>query len=176
MLLFYLSMIDSPEDRAKFEALYEDYYKLLISVAYEILHNGQDAEDAVHHAYLKLIPNLGKINDVSCRQTVNFLVIMVRRICFDIYNENKKVIQIPYEDLSESDMVADDMEYHELLERVKALPDMYGDVLYLRYCEGFSVKEIAEILNITVGSAKKRLERAKQQLRILLKEQEAVIA
>ena len=36
MLLFYLSMIDSPEDLAKFEALYEDYYKLLISVAYEM--------------------------------------------------------------------------------------------------------------------------------------------
>jgi RNA polymerase sigma-70 factor (ECF subfamily) len=179
MLYFFLAMLETQEERDKFTLIYERYYKLLIDIAYSILHNGQDAEDAVQQAFLKLLPNLGKIEDVSSHQTVKYLVIMVRRVCFYMYNN--KIIHIPFEDLTEGDLgiLEDDlierMEYAELLERVKSLPDIYGDVLYLMYCEDFSVKEIASSLDITVNAAKKRLERARQQLKgLLLTDEEAI--
>ena len=182
MLLFFLSMLETQEERDKFTLIYERYYKLLIDISFSILHNGQDAEDAVQQAFLKLIPNLGKIKDVSCRKTLNYLVIMVRRVCFDFYNKRKKILQIPYEDLGESEMDVPEnhlweaMEYSELLGRVKALPDIYGDTLYLMYCEGFGPKEIAGTLGITVRAAQKRIERARQQLRVLLTAEEATTA
>jgi len=182
MLFVFLAMLETPEEKQQLTALYERYYKLMLNIAYDILHNGEDAEDAVQQTFLKLMPNLKKISDVTCHQTRNYLVIMVRRVCIDMYNEKKKIVQIPYEDLSEDEAGAtegdlvEQMEFSELLRRVKSLPDIYGDVLYLMYCEDFSVKEIADSLEISVSAVKKRLERAREQLKAILLAEEAFTA
>jgi RNA polymerase sigma-70 factor (ECF subfamily) len=175
-------MLETQGERDKFTLIYEHYDKLLIDISFNILHNGQDAEDAVQQTFLKLLPNLGKIEDVPCRKTLKYLVIMVRRVCFDLHNKQKKIIQIPYEDLSENEMDVDekilweDMEYSELLARVKTLPDIYGDALYLMYCEDFDPKDIADTMGITVKAAQKRIERARQQLKALLSAEEVATA
>ena len=51
-MIVYLQMIDTPEDRSKFEQLYLEYRGLMFHAANQILHNEQDAEDAVHQAFL----------------------------------------------------------------------------------------------------------------------------
>ena len=53
-MIIYLSMIDTPEDRSKFERLYIEYRDVMYHVAYKILNNEQDAEDAVHQAFVKI--------------------------------------------------------------------------------------------------------------------------
>ena len=60
-MLIYLQMIDTPEERSKFEQIYLEYKGLMFHVAYEILHNEQDAEDAVHHAFVKIAENIRAI-------------------------------------------------------------------------------------------------------------------
>ena len=47
-MLIYMMMIDSEEDRSKFEKIYLKYRKLMHTVAYKILRNHEDTEDAVH--------------------------------------------------------------------------------------------------------------------------------
>ena len=182
MLVFFLSMIESPEDKAKFERIYLTYRKLMIKVAMDILHDNFIAEDATQQAFLQLIPNLGKIKDVGCHQTKNYLIIMVRRVCFAIYNEQKKILQIPYEDLSEEELESSEddifaeLSYAELLEKIESLPVIYADALYLAYCEDYSMNEAATLLGISVSAVKKRLERARYQLRALLTEEEVMNA
>jgi hypothetical protein len=46
-MIVYLSMIDTPEDRSKFERLYIEYRDIMYHVAFKILQNEHDAEDAV---------------------------------------------------------------------------------------------------------------------------------
>jgi len=180
MLLFFLTMIDEPEDQAKFELIYRTYRKLMIKIALDILHDSELAEDAVSQAFLQLIPNLGKFSDVSCHQTKNYLITMVKRVCFASYNKRKKIIEIPYEDLSDGDfettedVIFEEMSYSELLEKIGSLPDIYADVLYLFYCEGYSTKEVAALTGISVSAVKKRMERARHQLRALLAEGEVI--
>ena len=53
-MLVYLQAIDNPEDRTRFEAMYSAYRGLMFHVARRILNNDQDAEDAVHMAFLSL--------------------------------------------------------------------------------------------------------------------------
>ena len=180
MLQFYLSMIDTPEKKAKFEELYKRYHGLLISRAYDILRNGQDAEDAVHQAFMRLIPNMDKLEEIECPKTKSYLIITVERVCIDQYNKRKKIVQIPYEDIDESkiSMAQNDdftnIEYTELLAKVNLLPDMYADILYLKYCEGYSTKEISESMGITTATARKRLERARDQLQFFLSNEEKI--
>ena len=53
-MLIYLQMLESPEEKSILEQIYLEYRGLMYHVAYEILHNEQDAEDAVHHAFVKI--------------------------------------------------------------------------------------------------------------------------
>ena len=68
-MLIYLQMIESPEDKHKFEIIYEKYRDMLFAIANDILHNEHDAEDAVHFGFVKLAENISKIGDPDCPKT-----------------------------------------------------------------------------------------------------------
>jgi len=53
VLVFYLSVIDTEEDKTKFELIYEQYGKLMFYIANQILKDQFLAEDAVHLFYAK---------------------------------------------------------------------------------------------------------------------------
>lgn len=61
-MLLYLAAIQEPEDREKFRVLYTNYRGLMFHVARRILGNDQDAEDAVHNAFEKIIEQIEKIS------------------------------------------------------------------------------------------------------------------
>ena len=56
-------------------------------------------------------------------------------------------------------------EHQEVLEAVLALPKKYKDVVYLHYYEGYSLREIARLLGVTVPTVKMRLKRGRDALR-----------
>ena len=64
-MLLYLQMLETPEEKSLFEQIYLEYRGLMYHVAYEILHNDQDAEDAVHQAFVKIVENIKKIVGVK---------------------------------------------------------------------------------------------------------------
>lgn len=51
-MLIYLQVIETEEDKSKFEDIYREYRGLMYYIAYRRLHHEQDAEDAVHHALI----------------------------------------------------------------------------------------------------------------------------
>lgn len=68
-MLIYLQMLETPEEKSLFEQIYLEYRGLMYHVAYEILHNEQDAEDAVHQAFIKIAENIKKIYCLRCNTT-----------------------------------------------------------------------------------------------------------
>ena len=58
MLSLYLQMLDSEEERSRFERFYLRYRDVMFRVAIKLLHSEMDAEDAVHQAFLYVIMNL----------------------------------------------------------------------------------------------------------------------
>ena len=178
MLQFYLALIDSPEEKSKFEQLYMEYRELLLRVARSILPNEADAEDVLHQAFLRIANNMSKIGEVSSHQTRNFLVIIVRGLALNLYNEQRRVIDLPFEDLDEmkdplvlEDQIAKQFGYEALRHALERLPLIHRDVLYLMYFEELSVKEIARFLFLPENTVKKRLERARQALKKTLLEE-----
>ena len=63
-MIIYLQMIDAPEDKHKFEILYMKYRGLMFYIANQILTNKQDAEDAVHTAFVSIAENIQKIDNL----------------------------------------------------------------------------------------------------------------
>ena len=62
-MFIYLQMIESAEDQSKFEDIYTAYCKLMFCVALKYLKHEQDAEDAVHHAFVKIAENIKNVEN-----------------------------------------------------------------------------------------------------------------
>lgn len=60
-------MIETDEDKSKFEKIYERYKNLMFYTAMQILNHTQDAEDAVHQAFIPIIDNIDKISEPDCQ-------------------------------------------------------------------------------------------------------------
>ncbi len=83
-MLIYLQMLDTPEERAKFEALYYAYRRTMLHIAMKILKDHQLAEDAVQEAFLRLVKNFSKVGQINCPRTRMFTVIIVRNISLSL--------------------------------------------------------------------------------------------
>lgn len=67
-------MLDSDEDKSKFEQLYIAHRDLMYYVAYKILRDAQLSEDAVHTAFLKIMKRFSDLGEISCPQMLSAFV------------------------------------------------------------------------------------------------------
>ena len=99
MLMLYISMIDSPEEKRKFERIYLAHRQTMYYAAFRILKDVHEAEDAVHQAFLRIIDRLDKINDAECHKTRAYLVVITESAAIDIYRKRKQARIVSYEEL-----------------------------------------------------------------------------
>lgn len=90
MISFYLSLLDTPEEKSKFEQLYLLYRQDMFKLAYGILENKYDTEDAVHEAFMRVMKKLTKISEINCPQTHAYLLIIVKNVALKIIKNEQK--------------------------------------------------------------------------------------
>ncbi len=159
---------------AEFDRLYNNYKRLMFGIAYDILKNEQDAEDAVQDAFFKIADNLDRIADADSPQARNFAAVVTRNICFNMLRKRHIETDIDDADVS-SDMSAEDeflsaQGVEELDRALESLPEKYRDILYLTGYEERSLREAAKLLGITYENAKSRVKRARKKVSDFLKE------
>ena len=169
-MLVYLSVVESPAERSKFEILYRQYADLMYYVANKILNNPQDAEDAVHEAFLKIAKNLEKIQDPLCPKTKSYIVTIVEHTAIDLYRKKKRYAVLPLEEAAVGLPVPQE-EKPDLAGCILKLPARYRQVILLKYHHGYTVKEIAAILGISQTNASKLEQRAKGKLAEICREE-----
>ena len=162
-MLMYLMMIDSPEDQSKFEKVYLTYRGLMYHTAYSILNNEEDAEDAVHNAFVKIAENIAKISEPVCPKTQVYVVTIVENKAIDLYRANQRRYKVKYVDEIAS-IALEESKVHGLAACMAKLPPHYRQIILLKYYMGFSCKEIAKQMNITEANAIKLDQRAKKKL------------
>lgn len=169
-MLMYLSMIETPDDKVKFERIYNRYRNLMYHVAYKVLSNHYDAEDAVHQAFVAIIRHLEKISDIDCPETRSFIVLITERKAIDLIRtrHSEKVIPLN-EDLIGIEIPAPGD--HGLADALAKLPAHYREVLLLRFDNGYSAKELAQMLGMTESGVRKLIGRAKNALGRILEEE-----
>lgn len=169
MINIYLSVFETAEDKEQFGDFYTKYKQKMYNIAYNILHNVEDSEDAVHQAFIAIADNFEKIKSFSCQEKERYIVIIVRNTSINIYRKNKK----DSEHLSELDDnqpavnvdFFENIDYHSLLQTISELPLIYKDVLFLHYVSQYTTKEISKMLDISINAVWKRIERAKKLLK-----------
>ena len=170
-MLIYLSLIDSLEDKRKFERLYIAYKQTMYYVANRILKDSYAAEDAVHQAFLRIINHLEKIDESDCRKTKAFLVVVTEHISIDLYRKRKRENILSYDEIMiyiENDSINFDAHMDEVSLAISQLPINYSTVLLLKYSQGYNDTEISQLLHIKEDNVRKRISRAKKRLAQIL--------
>ena len=155
--------------------LYDAYGDMLFRLAYSILLNRADAEDAVQDIFIKII---GKIPDFADKtQEKAWLTRVLVNHCRDQLRKRKLRLYTPLEDvlaLGEAEPSVPGPEENGgtgLLQAVLALGEKYREPLILHYFEGFSVEEVSGILGIGLSAVKMRLSRGREMLRKRMEEE-----
>ena len=112
-MLIYLQVIETPEDEDKFTAIYEAYHDLLFYIAFERMKHIEDAEDAVHHVFMKIAENIKNIEPVSPK-TKMYVVTMIDNRVTDVFRVRGRHPVDPYNDELKYSFVVE-MEGHHIL-------------------------------------------------------------
>jgi len=168
-MLIYLQLIETEEDKSKFEQIYLEYRGLMFHTAYKLLRHEEDAEDAVHHAFIKIAENITKIGEPICPKTRRYVVIIAENKAIDILRHRKRHPVVSFDDAVNGLCVEYDGD-DTLARHILQLPAKQRQVIWLKYHHGYNLHEIAQILNITLASAIKLDQRAKRKLLALYEE------
>ena len=168
------------DDRNAFAQLVNRHKKMVFNAAYRILGNVEDAEDIAQEVFLRVYTALPRFRGDSKFSV--WLYSIVSNICMTQRKKHSRDT-IVVNALRDEDMVysqpADSMEDNparivecrEVSARIRklvaALPAQYSTVITLRYLQGCTYTEIAEILKIPMGTVKTQLFRAKEMLKEL---------
>ena len=132
-------------------------------VACHALGDRAEAEDVTQTVLLRLYQHKGSFESEEHRKHWIFRVAV---------NESRKVLRSPWRrrmiPLEEWDGPAEEDFGGEVLEAVMALEGKYRLPIYLFYYEGFSIKEVAQILKTNPSTVQTRLQRAREKLKIAL--------
>ena len=161
-MLVFQAMPGTAEDREKFAQLYARYRNLMLKIAWQFVGTPEDAEDVVHDACVTVIRNLDKITDIGSRQTRNFVAVIVERTALNRLKRAGRIRTVEYDDAM--GLAIPEPGDGGLADALAALPASYREVILLKYCSGYSLSEIAKILNTTAGAVKVRLMRARRTL------------
>ena len=164
------------ENRRKIEHLYELYEQPMYRIAYAILHHVQQAEDATHDAFVKIIGSLSQIDEVSSPETKHFIVQIIRNTAINQYRRNAAdaqhftelddtAAQIPDENNEVQQRLRHMEQAEEVQEILDGLSTSEREILQLRCEEELSFKEIANRLSLSEDAVRKRFERAKKAAR-----------
>ena len=167
-------------DRAEFARLVDAYSAPIYRLGLKILGNPQDAEDVLQNTFLNALTHLSSFEGRSSLSTwlyriaSNEALMQIRRKRKNVSIEDLQTegsdegilpeIFMDWSVLPESELITEESKA-KLDEAVSKLPESLRLVFVLRDVEGVSIKETAEILNLTETNVKTRLLRARMALR-----------
>ena len=154
-------------EKEKFGEYVDQYRGDLYIVALSILHNQADAGDAISNAILRGYENIDQLKEPK-----KFKAWMITITKNEALKIKKKQLNLPGNETVEA-MLEPVLDKHdELWDIIQTIRDEYRQVLILFYYEDLSLKDIAERLDIPLGTVKSRLNRGRDLLKESLEEWE----
>ena len=181
-------------DMHAFEELIIQHEKIVYNVALRMMNHSEDAKDISQEVFLKAYRNIGNFDERS--QFSTWIYRITANTCIDEMRKRKGRQSFSLEEELESEegsmqrQVADagespeesmlrEEQKSEILQALESLSPEHKVAVILRDIKGLSYEEIAEILELTLGTVKSRISRGRNQLKqeiLKLREQDAHFA
>ena len=154
------------------EALYKKYSKKLFGICLRYTKDYSAAEDVLQEGFIKIFTNISSFKGTGSFEG------WIRRVIINTALERfrKQFQMYPITEVNESELglkydnILSDISATDLLNLIKDLPPAYRMVFNLYAIDGYSHKEIGEMLNISTGTSKSNLSRARKLLQAKIEE------
>lgn len=172
--MMFLALVDTQEEKDKFEALFEKYRGIMFNSINRIINDTHLSEDILQETFIKIADNIDKVDDdINSLRAKSFIMTVTKNTALDYYRKNVRMreVEVFVEEIEEpifydSDEESDSDEETE--ERIMALfrsmKETYRDVFILKFVCKLENKEIANVLGISEELVRKRISRGKKML------------
>jgi RNA polymerase sigma factor (sigma-70 family) len=158
------------KDGESLRMLYEGHYPIMLPLCKRYANNEEDALDILHDGFIKVIKNLDKYQVGTTltawikRIMVNTAIDYYRRESKRRYTSIDDAIAIPNDDPD----ALSNISAEEIIDLLQHLSPAYRSVFNMYVIEGYSHKELADILQITESTSRSNLVKARIKLKELL--------
>ena len=161
-------MNESLVDNEFIRNVIDKYSNTVFRVSYQYVRNRQDAEDVLQEVFVALVENLATADFQSDEHVKAWLIRVTINKSINLCkgNARRKRNEQTLTQEVRLDPQFDDLDY--ILSKLTAID---REIIYLRYYEGYSAREIAEFTDMTEQAVFKRLQRARSQLKEFISEE-----
>jgi RNA polymerase sigma-70 factor, ECF subfamily len=160
-------------------ALVAEYSATLYRVAYSVMRNAAEAEDAVQEAFVRVLKNQDKLGEIRDARVwlirITWNVVLDKKRRSKTRPENDDIADfarvLPTSDRRADDSLISSQEHRRILELIDRLPHKERETLLLSAVEELSTVQIAAVLGTTESSIRSRIFRARRQLSELLEKE-----
>ena len=173
-------------DERAYRALLMRYERAVYNVCYKMVRDKEQARDLAQEAFMKVFAMLDRYNPAFAFS--NWLLKITSNLCIDAMRK-RRVDTLPMDEPIPSargdierqypspnagpDKALLDKERTDLLHRaVENLPDHYRIMIVLRHQQDLSYEQIAQVLDLPLGTVKARIHRAREMLKHRLEGQD----
>ncbi|HEX6290346.1 MAG TPA: sigma-70 family RNA polymerase sigma factor [Herpetosiphonaceae bacterium] len=157
-----------------FAHLVDAYKAPVYNIAYRMLRNGPEAEDAAQEIFLRAYIKLATYD--RKRKFSTWLLSIASNYCIDVLRRRRATLvdldevafALPSEAPGPERSVINREQREAVARAINQLPDTYRSITVLRYYHDLSYEEIEQITGLTEATVKTRLFRARRQLEELL--------
>ena len=151
------------------ESVIDRYSDMLYKICFLILKNEQDTKDVLQETFLIYYTKQPEFESEEHKKA--WLIKVSQNKCKEFLRFHKRHVNISLEDMEETLVITDGLSGSdkEILSLVWDLDYKLKSVVILFYIEGYTIKEVAEILHTTPSAVKKRLQRAREKLSVKYK-------
>ena len=160
--------MSSHENDTWFARQIEKLGPTLFRVAFAILRNRTDCEDAAQNAVLKAYRNLSSLKERSYFKT--WLIRILKNECFDMLRSRRPLVDVDTQGELSYEMAVPDLDLNRAFDRLSPEERL---TITLYYYEGYDTREIAQLTEVSEGTVRSRLSRGRASLRASLQEKEA---
>lgn len=149
--------------RDKLTEIFNLYREPMLRLAFRILGDERDAEDAVQDAFESIARNLDRLELPDSPRTRGYIIVVTERKAIDLLRSRRR------QETEELDEETGSIEFpdtgeHSLASCMTKLPPRYREILLLRFVYGYSMRETAELMDIPFTTIGKLSQRAKERL------------
>lgn len=152
--------------------LFKKYAKMLYGVCIRYTKDQSAAEDVLHEGFIKIFTNISSFKGKGSFE--GWMRRIMINTALERYRKNFQMYSVgEVSDLDigiKANTIVSDISAQDLLEIVKQLPAAYKLVFNLYAIDGYTHKEISEKLNISIGTSKSNLSRARKILQTKVKQ------
>ena len=142
------------------EALYARFSPRMLGVCYRFAKNREDAEDMLQESFIKIFSQIHQFRNEGVLE--GWIRRIVVHTCINVLKKNKKFSDSI--DITKEETIPSIMQAKEVVECIRLLPIGYRTVLNLYAIEGYSHREIGEMLDIEESTSRSQYTRAKSML------------